>query len=77
MGVDVLISKVNQPLEKCMNSRHDVGLDTLFLLLLLHRLDTRASLVFGHTFTADHLSLFLPHASVDINVLRSNPQWAV
>ena len=59
-----------------MNSRHDVCLDTL-LLLSVHLLDTRAALVFCHTCAADHLSVSLPHASVDVDVLRSNPQWAV
>lgn len=56
-----------------MESRHDVGLDTLLLLLVVHLLDARASLVFGHTFAADHLSLSLPHASIDVDVLGSNP----
>lgn len=75
--VDVLPSKASPALEYCMNNRHDGGLDTLLFLPVAHLLDARASLVFGHTFAADYLPLSLPHASIDVNVLRSNPQWAV
>jgi hypothetical protein len=57
-----------------MNSPHDVVFDTLLLLLVLHLLNACAPLVFSHTCTADQLSLSLPHASIDIDVLGSNPQ---
>jgi hypothetical protein len=60
-----------------MKCRHDLGLDTLLLLPVMHLLNARASLVLGHTWAADHLSLSLPHASVDVDVLDSNPHWAV
>jgi hypothetical protein len=75
--VDLLISRASPPLKYCVNSRHDAGLDTLLLLPILDLLNARASLVFGHTCAANRLPLFLPHASVDVDVLGSNPHWAV
>ena len=50
---------------------------SFILLLLLHFLDACTPLLFGHTFAAYQLSLALPHARIDINVLGSNPQWAM
>lgn len=55
-----------------------IGTNASFiLLLLLHFLDACTPLFFGHTFAAYHLSLALPHARIDIDVLGSNPQWAM
>lgn len=67
------MSKSIPPLEYCMHSLHDVSLDTLRLFLILNLLDTRASLVLGNTFAANHLSLLLPHTSIDVDVLGSDP----
>lgn len=77
ISMDALTSKANQPLKYCTNSRHNAGLDTLLLLLVIHLLNARAPPLFGYTFAADHLSLSLPHTSIDVNVLSSDPQWAV
>ena len=60
-----------------MDGSHDVVFDTLLLLLFLNLLNTGASRVLIHTRAADQLSLVLPHTSVDIDVLDSDPQRTV
>lgn len=56
----------------------DKGLYTLLLLsIFMNFLEACASLVYRGTFATDTVSLFLPYANVDVDVLRSNPQRAV
>jgi hypothetical protein len=64
-------------LEYGVDSPHDVVLDTLLLLLILDLLNTGASRVLIHTWAADQLSLVLPHASVDVDILDFDPQRTV
>jgi hypothetical protein len=64
-------------LEHGVNSPHDVVLDSLLLFLVLNLLDTGASCVLIHTWAADQLPLVLSHASIDIDILGSDPQRTV
>lgn len=71
------VDPVRTGLEDGMNGSHDVALDTLRLLPVLNLLDARTSRLRVYTLAADQLSLFGPHARIDVNVLGCNPQWAV
>ena len=44
--------------------------------LILHLLDASAPLLLRDTYAIDH-TLSVSHASVDINIFRSDEQWAV
>ena len=45
-------------------------------LLILHLLDANASLLLRDTYAIDHV-WSVSHARVDINIFRSDEQWAV
>jgi hypothetical protein len=60
-----------------MKSPLGVPHDTLLLLLFLNLLNACAPLVVSHTWAANRFSLSLPHASVDINILDTNPHWTM
>jgi hypothetical protein len=65
---------VRPRLKQYMDSRRHAVLDTPLLLLVLHLFNACASLAFSHSWATNHFSLSLSHASVDIDVLDSNPQ---
>lgn len=47
------------------------------MLFLFHLSNTSASLLRRDTYTTNHISLGLPHARVDVNILYSDEHWAV
>ncbi len=51
-------------------------LGTSLPLLILHLLDANASLLLRDTYAIDH-AWSVSHARVDINIFRSDEQWAV
>ena len=55
---------------------HDIILRTALSSLVLHLLDTSAPLLLRNTF-ASYYSLSISHTRVDVNVFRSDKQWAV
>ena len=55
---------------------HDMILRTSLSPLILHLLDASAPLLLRDTYAMDY-TLIISHARVDINVFRSDEQWAV
>ncbi len=64
-------------LDDVSDDSHDIILRTSPLVFFPHFFDAGPPLFTRDTCTTDHLSLFLPHTSVDINILRSDEQLAV
>ena len=72
-GVHVVSAPTVDGLDDASDNRHDMILGTSLPLLILHLLDANASLLLRDTYHAWIVS----HARVDINIFRSDEQWAV